>query len=136
MAYLENVVNDFINKIKKNEFFNNKKVIRSYPASHKYTLLKEPVIAVSFKDVDINENAVGENVKSGTYSISANIYIPFLCGNVNAEKIVAEICKSVDDFDILGVKVSKTTSDSVTECYVTQTVFTFNGEIQIGGITS
>ncbi len=137
MAYLDNIVNQFIEKVKKNDFFNNKKVIRSYPSSTKYTLLKEPVIAVSFKDVNLNENAVGENVKSGSYSISANIYIPFLCGNsgnVTAEKIVSEICKSVDDFDILGIKISKTISDSITECYITETVFTFNGELEFGEV--
>lgn len=134
MIYLENIVNEFISKIEKNDFFSDKKVIRSYPVSFKQTLLKNPVIAVSFKDINMDENSVGENVKSCVYSISANIYVPFLCSNITAEKIVSEICKSIDDFEILGIKVSKTTSDSVTECYVTETVFTFNGETQFGGI--
>ncbi len=134
MNYSDNFVNEFIQKIKSNTFFTGTKVIRSYPLAVKETLLKKPVIAVSFKNIELDENSVGENVKSGTYSISANIYIPFLCGNITAEQIVCEICKSVDDFNIISIKVSETTSDSITECYVTKTVFTFNGEFKFGEV--
>lgn len=135
MYNLENTVDNFISKLNISDFFKDKIVIRSYPSSHKYTLLKKPVIAVSFKEINLSESAVGENLKSGNYIISANIYIPFLCGNISAENIVSEICKNVDDFDIVGIKVSKTEVDALTECYVTKTEFTFNGEVQFGGVT-
>ncbi len=135
MLYIEKTVNDFISKLNKSDYFKDKIVLHSYPSSHKYTLLKKPIIAVSFKEINVNESAVGENFKAGTYCVCANIYIPFLCNNISAEEIVSEICKSVDDFDIVGIKVSKTIVDSLTECYVTETEFTFNGEVQFGGAT-
>lgn len=134
MIFIDNFLEEFIKKIKSNSFFDDKKVIRSYPVSVKETLLKQPVIAISFKDIDVDENSVGENVKLGFCSISANIYIPFLCKNITSEKIVSEIAKSVDDFNILSIKVTETLEDSVTECYVTKTVFTFNGEFKFGEV--
>lgn len=92
-------------------------------------------VVAGIKEIALDEASIGENVKRGSILIYANIYIPFTLNGVNAEKIVCQICKSIDDFNIASIRVSETAPDMKTECYVTKTVFTFNDEFMLGGVS-
>lgn len=133
MIYPDKITADFIDMIKANSFFNDINIIGAFPNRVKPTLLSKPVIAVQIKEMVFDEAAVGESVKRGSAGVSADIYIPFLCAEFRADKIVCEICKSVDSLGITAISVAETVSDMKTQCFLIKTVFTFNGEFLFGG---
>lgn len=133
MIYPDKITGEFIEALNKNNFFSGKKIVRAFPMAVKPTLLSAPVIAIGIKEMLFDEASVGESVKRGSIGISADIYIPFLCSDVSAEKIVCEICKSVNFLGITAISVSNTAYDMKTQCLSVKTVFTFNGEFMLGG---
>lgn len=135
MIFPDEIIDDFIGRLKLNAYFDDKKIMRAFPHSVKPTLPRRAAVVAGIKEIALDEASIGENVKRGSISIYANIYIPFTLNGVNAEKIVCQICKSIDDFNIASIRVSETAPDMKTECYVTKTVFTFNDEFMLGGVS-
>lgn len=133
MINAENFVNAIISKIKENSFFDDKKVIQAFPDVQKATALRKPVIAVGLKEISVGDSSIGQQIKTGNISISANVFIPFSCTGCSAEKCICEICKSVIGCGISAVRISECAADSYAQCFTVQSVFTFNDEIAFGG---
>ena len=129
MIHAGRIVSDFIEKIKADKYFNDIQVTRAYPNAIKPTLLKNAVVAVGIKEINVDENSLGENIKAGTVSLFANIYVPYSFDKGNFEKIVFRICSIASDFNIVSVNISEISTNSVAECFVMKAVFTFNNEI-------
>lgn len=129
MIYAERIITDFIELITADEYFKDIQIIRAYPGVIKPTLLKNAVVAVGMKEINVEDSSLGENVKTGTISVFANIYVPYSFDKSKFEKIVFRICRNVAEFNIVAVKISEITVNSASECFVMKVVFTFNDEL-------
>lgn len=133
MINAEKFTDEIIAEMKENSFFDNKKVIKAFPDIPKPTALNKPVIAVGLKEISVDDHSIGQSVKTGNISISADIFIPYSCGGCSAEAIICEICKSAIGFGISAIRVSECAVDSDAQCFAVKSVFTFNDEIAFGG---
>lgn len=133
MIYPEVEVENFIKRLKENEFFKDFEIIKSFDNKIKPTIMDNCVIAVKFCDVECEKNSIGELENYGKFSISAKVFIPFGI-ECNFIKIMDELFKSIDNFNITGVKAFEPKRDRVTECFVFETIITFNGGIVFGGM--
>lgn len=133
MFYLDKIVGAFIENVKLNHYFDDKRVIEAYPEATKPTLLKSVCVAVGIKEITADENSVGESIKHGAIGIYANIYIPFSVSNACADEVLCQICRAVNDWSIASIAVSEMTADMKTQCRVVKSVLTFNGEFSFGG---
>ena len=133
MIYPNRIIEDFIYKLRENDYFYDKKIVRAYPVEAKETLIKAPIISVGIKEMKFDESSIGDNIKFGNISVGANIYIPFSANDITSEEIVCELCKSVDEFNIVSIKASEIKANTDLNCFIVKTVFTFNDEIQFGG---
>ncbi|MDE6123947.1 MAG: hypothetical protein K2G22_01785 [Eubacterium sp.] len=129
MINAERMMPDFIELITADEYFKDIQVTRAYPGVIKPTLLKNAVVAVGIKEINVEDSSLGENVKTGSISVFANIYVPYSFDKSNFEKIVFRICSNVAEFNIVSVNVSEITANSASECFVMKAVFTFNNEL-------
>lgn len=129
MIKTENILSDFINKLEADEFFENIRITRAYPDRIKPTLMKKAAVAVGIKNIEVDENSVGQNIKSGSYSIFANIYVPHSSDKRSFEQIVFRICRDIAELNVVAIEISAVTADATAECLVMKSVFTFNDEI-------
>lgn len=129
MIKTESVLSDFIHKLEADEFFENIRITRAYPDVIKPTRLKNAVVAVGIKNIEVDENSIGQDIKSGSYSIFANIYVPHAYDKRSFEQIVFRICRDISELNVVAIEISEITVNSTAECLVMRSVFTFNDEI-------
>ena len=132
MMKAQNILADFIERIKADEYFGDIRVTRAYPDTVKPTLLKKAVVAVGIKSIDIDENSIGQDIKAGSYSVFSNIYVPYFFDKRAMEQIVFRICRDISDLNIVAIEISKISANSVAECFVMKAVFTFNDNLSFG----
>ena len=122
MIHAESILNEFLSRILDDGFFANIQITRAYPNAVKPTVLKHTAVAVGIKSIELDENAVYEHVKAGTFR-----------GKTVPESIVFRICRDVADFNIVSICISEIKADSFAQCYIMRAVFTFNNELCFGG---
>lgn len=133
MIKAESILHEFLSRILDDRFFADIQITRAYPDVIKPTLLKNAAVAVGIESIELDENAISENVKAGSFSVFTDIFIPFQFSKAVPESIVFRICRDVADFNIVSIKISEIKANSLAQCYVMRAVFTFNNEIGFGG---
>ncbi|MDE5996349.1 MAG: hypothetical protein K2G56_05460 [Eubacterium sp.] len=133
MIKAENILNKFISRILDDRYFADVQVTRAYPNAVKPTILKNTAVAVGIKSIELDDNAINENVKAGTFSVFTDIFLPFESDQTVPESIVFRICRDVSDFNIVSISISEIKANSLAQCYVMRAVFTFNNELSFGG---
>lgn len=133
MIKAESILNEFLSRILGDRFFADIQITRAYPNAVKPTLLKNTAVAVGIKSIELDENAVHDNVKAGSFSVFADIFLPFDSDKTVPESIVFRICRDVCDFNIVSISISEIKANSVAQCYIMRAVFTFNNELSFGG---
>ena len=129
MIKTENILSDFIDKLEADEFFENVKITRAYPNEIKPTQLKKAVVAVGIRNIEVDENSIGQDIKSGSYSVFADIFVPYSYDKQTFERIVFRICMDISELNLVAIEISGVTANTTAECYVMKSVFTFNDEI-------
>lgn len=129
MIKTENILSDFIDKLEADEFFENVKVTRAYPNEIKPTQLKKAVVAVGIRNIEVDENSIGQDIKSGSYSVFADIFVPYSYDKQTFERIVFRICMDVSELNLVAIEISGITANTTAECYMMKSLFTFNNEI-------
>lgn len=133
MIKAENILPDFIGKLEADDFFKNVRLTRAYPDEIKPTQLKKAVVAVGLKNIDVDENSVGQDIKSGSYSVFADIFVPYSFNKQSFEEIVFRICKDISELNLVAIEISGIKADTTAECYMMKSLFTFNDEICFKG---
>lgn len=133
MIKAENILNEFLSRILDDRYFADIQITRAYPNSFKPTILKNTAVAVGIKSIELDENSLNESVKAGSFSVFADIFLPFEYDKAVPESIVFRICRDVSDFNIVSISISEIKANSLAQCYVMRAIFTFNNEIEFGG---
>lgn len=133
MIRAESILNEFLNRILDDKFFADIQITRAFPDAVKPTILKNAAVAVGIKSLELDENSINESIKSGSFSVFADIFIPFDYGRIVPETIVFRICRDVSDFNIVSISISEIEASSLAQCYIMRTVFTFNNQLSFGG---
>ena len=133
MIKAESILNEFISRMLDDKYFADVQVTRAYPNAIKPTILNNTAVAVGIKSIELDDHAINENVKAGTFSVFTDIFLPFESDKTVPESIVFRICRAVSDFNIVSISISEIKANSLTQCYVMRAVFTFNNELSFGG---
>ena len=133
MIKTEHILTDFMDILEADEFFKNARITRAYPDTVKPTRLKKATVAVGIKNIEVDESSVGQSVKSGSYSIFADIFVPYTYDKQSFERIVFRICADISELNLVAIEVSGISADPTAECYMMKSVFTFNDELCFKG---
>ncbi len=133
MIEAESILNEFLSRILDDRYFADIQITRAYPNAIKPTVLNNPAVAVGIKSIELDDNAVNENVKAGTFSVFADVFLPFESDLTVPEAIVFRICRDVSDFNIVSINISEMKANSLAQCYIMRAVYTFNNELTFGG---
>ena len=129
MIKAENILSDFTALLEADDYFSDTRIIRAYPDEIKPTLLKKAVIAVGLRSIEVEDGSVGQSVKSGSYGIFADIFVPYSHDKKAMEQIVFRICRDISQLNIVAIEVSGISVNTTAECFVMHCLFTFNDEI-------
>ncbi|MCC8016604.1 MAG: hypothetical protein LIO43_04385 [Clostridiales bacterium] len=128
MTDINEFVNIFINKIKENDFFADKKVIFAYPNYVKPTILKKAVIAVGIASADMKPVSLGQNYAGGILKIFADIYIPYNGESKTNAEIISKLSETVSDLNAVGICVYNEEVRSSAQCVSQMVLFSFSDE--------
>ena len=129
MIRTENILSDFMDRLAADEFFENVKITRAYPDVIKPTQLKKAVVAVGIRNIVVDENSIGQDIKSGSYSVFADIFVPYSYDKQRMDQIMFRICRDISQLNVVAIEISGITANTAAECFVMKSVFTFNDEI-------
>lgn len=130
MIKAANIVSDFISRIKADDYFGDITVTRAFPNVIKPTLLGKAAVAAGIKEINIEETSLGQNVKAGSTSIFADIYVPFSFEKERLEEIAFRICACTADMNIVSIEISEISVNKAAACYTMRVVFTFSGGLE------
>lgn len=133
MRSINGFINDFISAVKNSSALGDVKFIKVYPTNDKPTILDETVVAVGLDKIELENESIGSNIKHGSISIFADIYVPVNKQSSKLTDILSEICSAVSSLCITGIKAGRIEYDHTARAYVLKSVFTFNDEIEFGG---
>lgn len=104
--------------------------ITAYPNVSKPSLLKSAVASFSVYDVETQTEGLGSEFQAGQIKVQASIYVPYRNKTENPDGIAEKICTVIcSEFNIAGVKITKTEPDEDTECLVKHVIFTIDDEV-------
>ncbi|MCD7723314.1 MAG: hypothetical protein LUH82_05130 [Clostridiales bacterium] len=135
MFYLNDAVDNFIELLNNNEYFENISIVKAFGTDTVETLPGCIYIAVGISEMNFSDRAAGQDVKAGEVQIFADIFIPYTVapGAAAAQEIISEICSSIMDCNVLSIYVGKPYADSNTRCTVVESAYKFNDLICFGG---
>ncbi len=137
MAYLSDIVTDFVEKLSKSEEMAGVKIVTKFPYGIKPTEIDKAVVSVGLKNIKLSNSSLGEDDRSGNYTISAKIFVPFKMGGFVTNSVFCRICKvMLMNCDVVACKCGETLADEKTSSYVLECEFDFEDEFNFGGATN
>lgn len=128
---IESFIDEFIDSIKKDDYFSDIKIIKAYPCTEAPVRLLKETIALGFDKVDFTSISIDDSNRAGSISVFADIFIPLKKDNGRAGDIFSRLCRSLCRYNVISVSAQRTVVDNNTASYVMKTEFTFNDEIEV-----
>lgn len=126
MINAEEIVSDVMKKLQKDDYFSDKKIVTAFTRAVKPTVMKQVYVACGLREINVENAAVGEYLKSGNVKIFAEIYVPWRITDFDMQKAVCKIAKCTEDMGISSVYAGTPYQDSDTQCIVQTVEFTFS----------
>ncbi len=130
MIKAANIVSDFLDRLRADDFFDGIKLTRALPDLIKASPAVRETVAAGIKEINVEEYALGQNETAGTAVVFADIYVPFSSEKARLEEIVMHICGCTAELNIISLEISGITVSNAAECYMMRAVFTFSGSIE------
>ena len=126
------LVNDFANRLKKDDFFKDIKIVKPFANASYSGQIKQNVVALYLGSTQLNSSEIGDDTKSGEVSIRADIYVP----HINAEfakTIFCNICRVGSCYNVASIKSYKCEYSKYAKAVVLKSEFTFKSNFEFGG---
>lgn len=133
MNYSSSLINKIIEAAENDAFFKDVRLMHAYSKAVKPTLLKTAAVAFSCRKINLQSPALGGCADAGDTEISANIYVPYINNEITGEEIAKRLCSVIFSvLNVTAVNIAASAADAETECIVTKTAFSFNGQLEQG----
>lgn len=132
---LDMILDEIINLIKKDDYFNDIKVAKAYPCSAVPTKITKCIVAFGFDEIRLNSNQLDEGTRAGSVSIFADIFIPIKQNSTKGVEIFSRLCNVLSVYNVASVSAERLAVDRQTQTYVLKTGITFYDELLFGGGT-
>lgn len=132
MQKTNEVVEKFIQLFQSDKRFENIRFLKVFPVKEAPNRLSFPMVVLSLGDVEISDEALGENVKAGTCSLRCRIYSDCNAEREESEKLFTDLCSCAFAYNLLSVSAKPLEYDSDTGLMLLDAVFTFHDEFGFG----
>lgn len=132
MQKTNEVVDNFIRLFQSDKRFENIRFLKAFSAEEAPNRLSFPIVVLSLGDVEISDEALGENVKAGTCSLRCRIYSDCNAEREESEKLFTDLCSCAFAYNLLSVSAKPLEYDNDTGLMLLDAVFTFHDEFDFG----
>jgi hypothetical protein len=133
MMNINSLLDDMLEKINANSFFDDMKIIKAYPCSVKPTRLNNVYISLGINKIDIKPYEIDDVNKAGEVSVFADIFVPIRMDNACMSEIFSRLCTVLEEYNVIGISADRITADNDIQAYVLKTSITFSDEVIFGG---
>lgn len=130
---IDTIIDQLIDVIKKDKYFDNIRVINAYPFKTKPTRITKAYVALGIYEINMKSYNIDDSQRRGEVSVFADIFVPVHSDNGYISEIFMHLCDALKCFNVLSVSASGITADSDIQAVVMKTVITFDDEIHFGG---
>lgn len=128
---IEEIVEQIINTVKSDDFFNDVKIIKAYPNSNYPTRLGCDIVAVGLDEIQLCKRGIDELDNAGEISVFVDIFTPVKTEITRASEIFTRLCKCLYCYNLVSISAQRIITDSERAAFVLKTKFTFNDEIEV-----
>lgn len=133
MINTENIIDTLIENLKKDNGFENVKLIKAYPNYDKPTRLSRIYIAMGIMEMNLAPYQMDYPAQAGELTIFADLYCPLKWDSGELTKLFSKLCNAVKGYNPTSIRAEKITADAVTQSYQLKTAITFYNEFDLGG---
>lgn len=133
MTNVDSLVSDLIEKIKADEFFADITVGKSYSAAVKPTCPARAAVVCGFVGGSVQNTALEEDVKAGSITLFADIYVPWSMRGFDMAQAVSRICAAAFSDNVCAVKLNEAHSHTKAQCFVRRTEITYSDIFEFAG---
>ena len=130
--YLDKEIDRLITRLRASEKLTGVGIIKAYPYAPKPTCLNKCVIVLSPGSMNIKNEAIGDNVFFGKYSIDAVMFAPQDMGSPVALTLASDFLAAAVDNDVSSIYISDTEKDDTVRCYSRKCTLTFYSDFVFG----
>lgn len=126
MIEAKSLVSNLVERIKADDFFQNTSVCRAYGTELKPTCSAGAVIVCGTVSADIQNAAIEQDIKAGSVTLFADIYVPWNMKNYDMQQAVARICAAAYSDNAVGVKLNEARSHKKAQCIMQRAEITYS----------
>lgn len=130
---IDTIIDELICALKKDDFFNDKRIVYSYPAATKPTRISKSYIALGLGEINLESSELATSTRAGDVSINIDVFVPLKLSGEQASIIFNHICACLGGYNVLSIKAQRLEIDNDIQAYSLKTSITLGGEIDFGG---
>ncbi len=133
MIRVDNLISGLIEKIKADEFFADIAVGKSYGAVVKPTCPVRAAIVCGLVCGSVQSTALEQDIKSGSITLFADIYVPWSMKDFDVQQAVSRICAAAYEENVSGIKLNEVRSHTKAQCIVQRAEITYSDAFELTG---
>ncbi len=131
MIRVDNLISGLIEKIKADEFFADIAVDKSYGAVVKPTCPVRAAIVCGLVCGSVQSTALEQDIKSGSITLFADIYVPWSMKDFDVQQAVSRICAAAYEENVSGIKLNEVRSHTKAQCIVQRAEITYSDAFEL-----
>ena len=125
--FFDEKIDETIETLKKDSFFDNMRLIKAYPCAIKPTRLEKNIIAVSPGETVMDNVSVGQGVLYGNYEIRFDIFVSQRHGAESLAEIASRVIHGLLFKHPAKIEVSNTSAYNAIGAFTLRCTLTFAG---------
>ena len=130
MTDVDSLLSELIEKIKADEFFADITVGKTYGAA---TCPERATVICGFVGGSVQNKALEQDIKAGSITLFADIYVPWSMHGFDIAQAVSRICAAAYSDNVSAVKLNEAHSHTKAQCFVRRTEITYSDIFKFAG---
>lgn len=133
MTDVDSLLSELIEKIKADEFFADITVGKSYGAAVKPTCSERATVICGFVGGSVQNTALEQDIKAGSITLFADIYVPWSMHGFDIAQAVSRICAAAYSDNVSAVKLNEPTRTQRQQALFRRTEITYSDIFKFAG---
>lgn len=130
---LDSVIDEVISLIKSNSFFDDKRVMYSFPSYEKPTRLRHTYICLGLGELELEASSLDASKRAGELVLNIDIFAPLNSDSRHLLVVLSRLCECLNAYNVLSISASEISIDNEAQAYTLKSKITLGGELDFGG---
>lgn len=131
---IDTIIDELTAVIREDSYFDDMKVIYSYPSAPKPSRINNVYIALGIGEINLRSDYIDDSKRMGEVQINIDIFAPLKMSGRDVAKIFTRLCSRFDRYNVLSISASNIHIDNYIQANTLKTSVKLGDEIDFGGI--